>query len=321
MSQLSDIIELIRTTNEVYFITAPERVRAVFILVDDLVELSLKTYLYHYTKNQRELCKKDLEANGLVQNDAHKTVLENYFNGRTDINNLAQRLGQNGAPALASLQTRLNAFGDLQHWSINKPETRKDFDDVVNEVKRLQPTNIPLTDLLDKAFQRHSLRNKLYHDHHSTGWSIKDEKCLEAMCELFDLLNMLFPDFLVEVKRKPTVSCQIGVLRLKFAAHQGRNEVAQPYLDALSAIKKDHRYDVEPRSVEHSLVHTVSDRFFRALREEFTNKIAELQSRVNRIGQMKVVKAEQRAEQADKQRLMGILQQQLNDINTLLGIP
>ena len=52
MSQLSDIIELIRTTNEVYFINAPERVRAVFILVDDLVELSLKTYLFHHTINQ-----------------------------------------------------------------------------------------------------------------------------------------------------------------------------------------------------------------------------------------------------------------------------
>lgn len=314
--KLSDIIELIRTTNEVYFITAPERVRAVFILVDDLVELSLKTYLYCYTKCQREQCKSDFQANGWAQNDGHLNALDSYFKERIEFNILAQRLGMNGSTSINNLQSTLNTYGDLRHWSVNHPDAFKNFGDVVNEVKVLYPNNTKLNELLDRGFIRHDVRNKLYHDHHSTGWSIRDERCLEAMCDLFDLLTELFPDFLSEVKRKPTVSCQIGVLRLKFASHQSSVEVVRPYLEALNYIKKNHNFEQGQGTIEHSLVHT-SDSFFYALLEQFKNTIARKEMKIAKLERIKRKNDGHRIELANSQRLLVVLKEHFNQINAL----
>ena len=54
MSRLDDIIELVQTTNEVYFITAPGKVRTAFLLVDDIVELAFKIFLQEKTLERRE---------------------------------------------------------------------------------------------------------------------------------------------------------------------------------------------------------------------------------------------------------------------------
>jgi hypothetical protein len=66
MSRLDDVLELIQTTNEVYFITAPGRVRTAYILVDDIVELSLKIFLQEKTYEQRRNCQAVLESASLV---------------------------------------------------------------------------------------------------------------------------------------------------------------------------------------------------------------------------------------------------------------
>ena len=94
MSQyLENIIELIRTVNEVYFITAPERVRAAYILVDDIVELSLKTFLYEHTLSQREQCLEDFRVASLLTSNNMRRALESYFSGATELVDLATRLG------------------------------------------------------------------------------------------------------------------------------------------------------------------------------------------------------------------------------------
>lgn len=95
----------------------------------------------------------------------------------------------------------------------------------------------------------------------------------------------------------------------------------QPYLTALDQIKRGHQYDMQQRAIEHSLVHTVSDRFFRALCEQFKNKVAELQTRVDRINAMPRPQRKHLDEKTDKQQLIQILQRQLDQINTLLGTP
>lgn len=64
MSRLDDIIDLIQTTNEVYFITAPGRVRTAYILVDDIVELTLKTFLQEKTLERRRNCQSRLKSLG-----------------------------------------------------------------------------------------------------------------------------------------------------------------------------------------------------------------------------------------------------------------
>lgn len=323
MSRLDDLIDLIQTTNEVYFITAPGRVRTAYILVDDIVELALKTFLQEKALEQRDTLQATLEAARIANSNAHRNALRDYFAEDIDLNELINRLGLN-AVQVTTLNNEINALTPqnmLQHWSVNDADEFKNYPQVVREVKLFFAAGSPVLAMLDEAATRHQLRNKFYHDHRQAGLTIDDDKCLKALCGMFDLLEQLFVDFRAKVQANNTVRCQIGVLRLKKVALGGQLELVHPYDEALDQIKRDHRYDIERRSVEHSLVHTVSDRFFRALREQFANSVAELQTRVTRINQMARQTAEHRAELADKQRLIGILQQQLNDINTLLGIP
>ena len=325
MSRLDDLLDLIQTTNEVYFITAPGRVRTAFILVDDIIELALKTFLQEKALEQRDLCQQALETAGLVTSNGHRSALRRYFAEEIDINDLSNALGR-GAAGVPLLQAEFANFPLIRHWSANKPDARNTFDSVIGEVK---PFFSPLPDgsphpaiaLLDDALHRHQLRNKFYHDHQQSGLTIDDDKCLRALCGMFDLMEHLFPDWLAHVQANNTVRCQIGVLRLKRAAFGGQREVVEPYDNALEQLKRNHRYDIERRSVEHSLVHTVSDRFFRALREQFKNKIAELRNRIIQIDNMSRPQRKHHDERSDKQRLVDILQQQLDEINDLLGAP
>ena len=323
MSRLDDIIELIQTTNEVYFITAPGRVRTAYILVDDIVEIALKSFLQDRTLERREKCFAKLEALGWIGNN-NRGWLERYFKQQINLTELNDQL--NGKPGDSIVKAELDLFGPLQHWSANDAKARKLFPDVIREVRPFfaTPTGTsphPTIVLLDEAIQRHDTRNDFYHDHLRSGYTINDDRCLRAMCEMFDLMEHLFSDFEKKVKENHIVRCQIGVLRLKRTASLGHRELGQPYDAALNLLKKGHKFDFEDRSVEHSLVHTVSDRFFMSLREQFKNAVAKIQVRVDKIDAMPRPQQKHLDEKNDKQQLIQILQRQLNQINTLLGTP
>jgi hypothetical protein len=145
------------------------------------------------------------------------------------------------------------------------------------------------------------------------------------MCELFDLLEMLFPDFndTLTALQDKTVGCQIGVLRLKLKSEEGQNELVQPYKNALKQLQREHVYDLHERSVEHSIVHTVSEDFFRALRSEYSDAVAELELRVNKLQEMMQDPQRKRRKHAGEytrknQRLV-LFRAQLSEIEALLG--
>jgi hypothetical protein len=268
VSQLENLIELIRTVNEVYFITAPERVRAAYILVDDIVELSLKTFLYDHTVQQRDACQASLEGAGVVTSNSHRTSLQTYFRSEMTIDELATGLGHASATLRPSFDALMAPFDHLQHWSAQQSGPHVGFHQAVQDVRAIYPTNTRLQTLLDDIFNRHERRNQLYHDHQHTVWSIGDRRCLQAICDMFELLEILFQNFLSTIQNHSTVRCQIGVLRLKLAA-EGSDELKEPFKEALDQVQRNHRYDLDPRAIEHSLIHTVSNRFFIALKDEF----------------------------------------------------
>lgn len=383
VSQLDNLIELIRTVNEVYFITAPERVRAAYILVDDIVELSLKTFLYQHTLSQREQCLADFRAAGLLTSNTKQKCLESYFDEKTTLADLASRLGQreqfvrqrlstyhhtpvqhtNCKAAFSSagllstlakeqalddyfsgvidraqltsalgqqednLQVKLQSFGDLRHWSANALEQHVSFYRVVTDVQALFPAQSAESEMLQAAFERHEGRNRLYHDHHHTAWSVSDIRCLRAMCDLFNLLEVLFPDFsdTLTGSQYKTVRCQIGVLRLKLKSEEGQNELVQPYKNALQTLQREHVYDLHERSVEHSIVHTVSDSFFRALRDEYKTAVAELEVRVRKLQEMMQDPRRKRSthpgEYIQKSQRLELFREELSEIEALLGSP
>jgi hypothetical protein len=328
MSRLDDLIELIQTTNEVYFITAPGRVRTAYILVDDIAELALKTYLQEQTFQQREKCTADLTSIGLTVTTSQRNVLRRYFEEELEFNDLCNTLNIRVAKDKIALKTRMSAFGDLKHWSANKSEAHKTYDDVINDVKNfLTSANTPLDakiwSLLDGALERHKSRNRFYHDHQQSGLTINDDKCLHALCDLFELMEQLFPDFIDTVKLNKVIRCQIGVLRLKLAAH-GNDELKEPYYKALdqSRTTRDGReVNRWADNYEHTIVHTVTEEFFIALTEQLINAIYLLNKRVIEIDNMVHTNLKQTTERRVKVRLLTILTRQLEEIKDLVSAP
>lgn len=332
MSRLDDLISLIRTVNEVYFITAPERVKAAYLLVDDIVELACKTFLQERTLERRNQCRSALVSANLLNPNAsgHYKAFTRFCEDEIDVAELCQKLGQPNNQA--NVENCINQFPNLNHWSANHPELFIEFGDVINEVKQEFLADLSVLSLLDEAFIRHKTRNKFYHDHHQTGLTINDERCLKALCEMFDLMENFFPDFVDKIKQNYTVRCQIGVLRLKQTASLGQPEVNQPFLNALAQIneqirkedkkrKKDDVPNVPQLTIEHSLVHTVSDRFFKALQEEFIYQVDQLKLETLKIDNLKRRQRKHDIEKSHNESLMRILQGQLDQINTLLGTP
>jgi hypothetical protein len=339
MSRLEDIIELIQTTNEVYFITAPGRVRTAFILVDDILEIALKSYLQDKVIALREKCQARFRDLGWV-GDNNEGWLDRYFEHKIDVSKLIDELNGKPKPDQAQVEAELKIFDSkmLQHWSANDSKSRKHFPQVIREVKPFftvssSSTPHPAIELLDEALIRHDMRNDFYHDHKRSGYTINDDKCLNALCGLFDLMEYLFPgfkdpvtpknhipSFTEKVKGNNTVRCQIGVIRLKKAALGGQTELSEPYKVALEQIKKEY-VEEDPRSSEQRLVHTVSFNFFNALQKEFVYRINKLRDRINEIDNMKRPNRSHQAEKHNKESLMQILQGQLDQINALLEPP
>jgi hypothetical protein len=333
MSRLDDLIDLIQTTNEVYFITAPGRVRTAYILVDDIVELALKTFLQEKALEQREQFKTALEQANLATSRAHRNALNEYYEESITLNDLSQRLNL-GAVGVATLQGFINAITPsnlLQHWSANDPDNFRNFNEVVRDVKLLFIAGHAILLKLDEAADRHKVRNLFYHDHQHAGLTIDDDKCLRALCGMFELMECLFPgtptkdsfDYLA--KRNKTVRCQIGVLRLKLASH-GSTELEAPYIRALKQFNIDHKVVYESKNFEHSILHTISDRFFNALRSHINAEVNALEKKTviktEKIDQMRPdTQARHRPELEDLQHQLDIMRQQLQAIDELLAAP
>jgi len=320
MARVDDLLDLIQTTNEVYFITAPGRVRTAYILVDDISELALKTYLQEQTLNRRKACETYLERQSWIQSQNHRTSLRRYYEGAITIQDLCQSLGRSGANDVSLLQGMMAPYEPLQHWSANDPNVRKTFDDIIDEVKALQPTGSPSMDLLDTILARHKQRNKFFHDHHQSGLTVDDEKCLRAICDLYSLMETLFPDFNALVQEQKVVRCQIGVLRLKLAAI-GSNDISDVYSKTLEEFGTNHTLNRWSLNFEHSILHTVSERFFMALRTQFNGSLAELETRITVINNMSRRNTKHRRELEDKTQHASVLRSQLAALDLLFGTP
>lgn len=118
--------------------------------------------------------------------------------------------------------------------------------------------------------------------------------------------------------------CQIGVLRLKLKAEDGQNELVEPYRNALKQLQKEHTYDLHERSVEHSIVHTVSENFFATLHSEYSNAVAALELRVNELQEMmknpRRKRREHPAELVQKSQRLALYREQLDEIQGLLSV-
>jgi hypothetical protein len=295
-------------------------VRTAYILVDDISELALKTYLQEQTLNRREDCQNYLEQQSWVTSSGHRSQLRRYYEETDSIQDLCRSLGRTGPNDVNNLQNMMAPFEPLQHWSANDPNARKTFDDIIDEVKDLQSAGSTSLNLLDNILARHKQRNKFFHDHHQSGLTVDDEKCLRAICDLYNLMETLFPDFTILVQNHKVLRCQIGVLRLKLAAI-GSSDVIAVYNQTLEEFGSNHTLNRWSQNFEHSILHTVSERFFSALRTQFNQSLAQLETRINTINNMSRPQAKHHRELEDKSQHASVLREQLRALEMLFNTP
>lgn len=313
MSRLDDLIELIRTTNEVYFITAPKRVRTVFILADDIAELALKSYLQTQAQSRQVAFISDLRNGGIVKTNGQRNKVEDYLEGKRSLVDLYTNLDLASQQQKDDFDTRL-ANANLPHWTIKEADDPIRFHQVTGEVKDLFPASHAINSLLDNIQDRHLTRNQFFHNPDRLSLTIDDEDCLRALCDLFLVLEYLFPKFLPEVQADNTVGCQIGVLRLKLAACRA-SEVAEPYNATLKQLQKGYR--LKQGMYEHSILHSVSETFFDALCNSFDNSIARLETRITSITDKPSISATNQIKLSSARRTAEILRDQLTRIQSL----
>ncbi len=319
MSRLDDLIDLIQTTNEVYFITAPGRVRTAFILVDDIIELALKSYLQMNAEAYREHCQTILAGDTLVTNGNHRRAFKQYCQSDIDHNGLHTTLGVTGAD-IGRLNRHLASFDDdrLRHWTLVPTGNFIHFPDLLDEVRTLNSSDTPLLEIIDRIAERHTRRNQFFHDQRQSGLTIADSKCLRALCDLFSLMETLFPAFERRVQDLQVVRCQIGVLRLKLSA-SGSSDLTDTYNRVLEEFGNNVSLNRWSKNFEHTVLHIVSDRFFLALKQEFEDSIAKLETRIDKINQMRRQTAKHHRELQDKQNQLGTMQNQLTKIESLFS--
>jgi hypothetical protein len=178
----------------------------------------------------------------------------------------------------------------------------------------------PIWNSLGEVLERHRMRNRLYHDHQQSSFTINDERCLRALCDLFLLMERLFPDFLDSIRTNKVMRCQVGVLRLKLAAH-GDDEQLKPYYAALDQLSRNRVINRDASNYKHTIVHTVTENFFIALKEHLRNKVEELEFRIDKIDHMTRQNVKHTTERSINARLVSILTKQLEEVDNLVNTP
>jgi hypothetical protein len=91
----------------------------------------------------------------------------------------------------------------------------KGFWTVADEALAQCPSNVRLQELLGEFKDRREERNHFFHDHSLSGLTVTPEKGLDALCDLYELLDILFSDSARKVENNIILKTQMAVVRVK----------------------------------------------------------------------------------------------------------
>ena len=287
MSRINDLLDLIQNTNDFYLMNPARNVRSVYIQIDDLCELAMKSWLQLDTAKRQELFLLDLVNVGLVATQQHRAQVRRYFNGAIDQAGLEQGLGAMTGANQVRLNSAITTHQPLQDWSANIGNGFKDFEYVVGEVKDATPTaakpeNAELHRVLDRFVERRANRNRFFHDQNQTGLTVDNDTCLAAFTDLFWMCAYLFDQEYIEaLQAKAVVRAQISIIKLKQYGTQIGVALAQYqlFLTERGTIK------VGANTIGHEFcaLHEDARNFLLKLQRYFENQVTERQGKAQRI--------------------------------------
>ena len=91
----------------------------------------------------------------------------------------------------------------------------KSFATVVSEVRSTTGLSTGVPPILTRAENRRSQRNSFFHDHNQAGLTIENRRCIEAIIDMLDLFENLFPDFKDKICRYTQEQAQYKLMRLR----------------------------------------------------------------------------------------------------------
>lgn len=315
MSRVDDLIDLIRAANDTYLMNPSRNVRMAYILVDNLCELAIKSYLQAKTRQRQEACLADLERLSIVTSQRRREKLAEYFAGRCDLDDLARALRATEASRAADLQRTLQSHGAVGDWSPNHPHGGyKTFVAIVAEVKQLNPVqSTPALHLLLDAFvERREKRNQFFHDPQLAGLTVSEEECLKAFCDLYNLMRELFGqqyrDCLV-VNAIPRAQCAVMRLKLKGFGAQAAYAAYETMLRAIGPIQ------LHPGALGHHycVIYEDADRFHERLVAHYEAMVADRRAEIGRIDGLRRPNRTHRQNRLNLEGEMRMLQHVLSD--------
>lgn len=290
MSRVSDLLDLIQNANDFYLINPLRNVRSVYIQIDDLCELALKSWLQMDVSSRQEHLILALKSAGLI-NNRRRTDLALYFDDAIDEDALEQRLKLTSSDQKAKLQESLASHQPLSNWSEERGGGFKNFKDVVDEVKDAtpstgDPSSSELHKVLDRIQERRTNRNKFFHDQNQTGLTVDNDSCLDAFFDLYQLCDYLFgASYRDQLQAKVVVRAQIAVIKLKRqGAHVGG---AINHYNKVLKERGNVILEYNGLAHEYCALHEDASRFLQRIQRHFEAEISDRQSRIREIGSMK----------------------------------
>jgi len=288
MSRVSDLIDLIQNVNDFYLVNPSRNGRSVYIQVDDLCELAMKSWLQmQATARQERFLQTVLSANLIKKKQ--RDELNHYYDGVIDEATLETKLGIT-ADQQASWQAHLARHKPLKNWSANLGGGFKKFQDIIDEIKITKPDsdpdNVPLNDTLDRINARRANRNKFFHDQNQTGLTVDDESCLHALTDLYVLCGFLFgSDYYNRVEAKAVVRAQVVVIKLKW--HGTQTGVVLNHYNDIFKLRGTIQLPYNAAGHEFCTVNEDARNFYQTIKQHFDNEIITRRNKLSRIEALK----------------------------------
>ncbi len=141
--RINDLLDLAQNACQFYLLSPAINARAVFILVDDLCELMMKSQLEEAAKVRQKAFRALVHQNNFLMGDAHKLALKQFLRREITEAQFRSDVGAASSTRATELNSYLSQSGDVRDWSEDKGEGFKSFEEVAQEVKDLYPHDFP----------------------------------------------------------------------------------------------------------------------------------------------------------------------------------
>ncbi len=195
------------------------------------------------------------------------------------------------------LQNNISGWNPVSHQR-NGKDYYKGFNTLIQEIIQSTSGNTSLHTLLNEFQARRDKRNNFFHNQDLAGLTVQPKECLQAFCDLYQLMEMLFSnEYKIAVNKEPIIKTQIAIIRLKnHSSHieriLGHYRVILDNGEALTIGTNNSRY-------EYLILYDNPGALYERILRHFNELVGAWQTEIDRIDKLK---RQTRKHKADRDR-------------------